>query len=298
MRGKIKFGIGAAIGLVIVAILGYAAYTGQLKIPSFTGQGITTINNNQPATNGCAINPSIVYALTDALTPGTALTGGTNYYRLNGVYAGSTAPTTPGTVDVLLTNTSYIAKIHTGFPLNCGSNLFTDSLYLLTNATQTIFANYNPAVILTNTAAGGAYNETVAAAGVGYNWRFHQQGVPLKSTGTEMIVIELSALANVTGISISGATPITVPNGYTRQLTNGYVAAFILPAVTGNVATDNNIAITAATSKIVTGAVYTTTYSIQPFVDTDGTFNSGTSPYDSVNTAKYATYQTYNFLIK
>lgn len=243
----------------------------------------------------CAVNPSVVSVITDTLNAGTAVTP-TNYYRLNGMYAGSTAPTTSGVADILITSSNYISKIHTGFPLNCGSNLLTDNVYANTSATLTVYSN-NGLKALSNSATGGAYNETVGSAGGSYNWKIHFQGVDKKSTGQQLVVAELSVPANVSSLSLSGATITNVPNGYSRQLTNGYAAAWLVPAVIGNVAVDNNLAATASTNYVIRGAVYVTVYHLQPFVETDGTFNAGTVAFDSLNTNKAMAKTTYNFCI-
>lgn len=244
---------------------------------------------------GCRINPSVVLSVVDTLSPGTEVSD-TPYFRLNGIYTGTTSPTTRGSVDILLTASGYINKILPTETLDCGSNPISGSMYAYDNATLSVYAD-NGLSVLTNDAAGGAYNETAKAAGGSYNWRVHFQGTDKKSTGQQLVVAELSESANVSSLSLSGGTPVTVPNGYSRQISGGYAQAWLIPAVTGNIAYDYNLAAVATTSKIINGAVYTTVYSVEPFVETDGTFSNSGKAFDAINTAKYHDVQTYNFLI-
>ena len=244
------------------------------------------------AAGGCQINPSVVNSVTDELTPGTTV-GASSNYRLNKVFIGTTAPTTVGTADILFNASGYISKIKTGQDINCGSNQVIDTMQAFTNASLTYYSN-NGLTSLTQSSV----NETVASAGGSYNWKLHFQGVDKKSSGKQLVIVELSVPANVSSVTLgNGAVSVTVPNGYSRQLTNGYAAAFTIPAVVGNNVADYNLAVAAATGKVVSGQVYTTVISTEPFVETDGTFSDEGKAYDSVNTAKFHDSQTKNFII-
>jgi len=277
-----------AIGAVFLYTSAKPATTEQTTLGETGTQGTVGVT---AAAEGCAINPSIVTSLTDILNPGTAITG-TATYRLNNEYIGTTAPTTKGTVDILYNASGYLNKVKTGVSLGCGANQITDKMYAYTNATLTYYSN-NGLSALTY----GTVNETAVAAGGTYNWQIRMQGVDKKSTGDQLFIIELSTPANVSSISMNGGTSVTVPNGYARQLTNGYAAAFLLPALVGNIKVDYNLAAAAATGKVISGTVYTTVYSTQPFVETDGTFSQAGFAFNSLNTAKYQDVQTKNFII-
>jgi len=292
MRSKqAKTNIAVVLGvlalLIIAAAMGYSAF-GKGTVTQTTIGGATGATGASSA--GCPVNPTVVSAVTDTLTPGTSITT-TNSYRINGVYTGTTAPTTVGTADILFNASGYIANIKTGVPINCNANLVTNNLYARANATLTYYSTNG-----LNSLTLSTINETVMSAGGSYNWKIHLQGTDKKSTGKQLFVVELSVPANVSSVSMSnGAQEVAVPNGYARQLTNSYAKAFLLPAVVGNTAVDYNLAVAASTSTIVSGLVYTTIYNVEPFVETDGSFSDIGAAFNSVNTAKWADRQTKNF---
>ena len=271
---------------IIIGVLVYALF---LK-PQSAAPG----NPNPALPSGstqCAINPSVVSAFTDTLNSGTAVTV-TNYYRSNGVYTGTTAPTYKGTADVLATSAGYINTIVPNVPIDCGANQLTGTMYSLANASLTYYSDNGLTALVQSTA-----NETAKAAGTAYNWKLHFQGTDKKSTGKMLLIVELSVPANVSSVTLSGGQVVPVPNGYTRQLTNGYAVAFLLPAISNTVPVDYYLTAQAASSKVISGQVYTTVYNVQPFVETDGTFSDVGNAWDSLNTAKFATSQTKNFII-
>ena len=302
---KLKKEYLALIGLAL--IIGSLYSAGRLSglIGSVTGaaSGGAKGVEEQPGVV-CGVNPSVVLTVTDALQPGTAVTA-SGQYRINGVYTGYTSPTVKGTADVVLNASTYLNALLTGKSITCGSNQIAATMYAVANATESIYDN-SGINILTNAAGGGAHNETVMSASGGqYNWRLHMVGVDKKSTGTMLLIVDLTApSANVSSVSLSSITgspaptPVAVPSGYSSQTSGGYSAAFLIPAVTGASTADYNLQVQAKTGYYVTSAVYTSTYSLQPFVDSDGTFNVGSTAWNSLGAAKYNTYQTYNFLIK
>jgi len=293
-------GIGLMLGIALLLLL----VAGQLGVNTklvkqevIPGNIVTTQPGVTSSASQCPVNPSVVTAFYDTLNPGTAISGTVNY-RLNGAYLGTTSPTTSGTADMLISNASYISAIKSGVAISCNSNLVTGSLLALTNATLTYYSDTGLVALVQSTA-----NETVKGAGSAYNWRLHFQGVDKKSTGKQLLIVELSVPANVSNVVLTpqGLAPsaqvVAVPNGYTRQATNGYAVAFLIPAVTGANAVDYTLSAQSASSKVITGQVYTTILNVQPFVETDGTFSDVGNAYDSLNTAKFATSQTKNFII-
>jgi hypothetical protein len=291
---------GGGIALAIIVVLALLVASGNLNVGNLFSS-VSSGSNGQQSNTGCSVNPSLTNAIVDASSTGTAVTP-TNYYRFvtasPATYQGTTAPTVLGTYEILITSAGYVSKVHPGFALNCGSNVLTDSVYAYANDTITVYAN-NGLSALTNSASGGVYNETVmSSTGGSYTWKYHLQGVNLKSTGPQMLIVETALSANVSSISLSGGVQTTTPRGYSSQIAGGYIQTFSLPAVTGSQAVDYYLTASALSGKLIAGPVYTTLYSMQPFVETDGTFNPGTSPFDSLGATKYHDVQTYNWFIK
>ena len=283
----------ALIAIALIAVAGVYVYQSLgPAIPQTGLPGAPGAPSAPSGSAGCNLATSVVNAVTDTLTPGTSITP-SSANRINGAYIGTTAISTVGTADILYNASGYISNIKTGIPINCGANLVANTtMYAYANATPTYYSNNGLTALVQSTA-----NETAQAAGGSYNWKVHLQGTDKKSTGKQLFIVELSVPANVSSVSLNGGQVVAVPNGYTRTLSNGYAAAFLLPAITGNTAVDYNLAVASATGKVVTGQVYTTIYSLEPFVETDGTFSDVGNAFNSVNTAKYHDVQTKNFII-
>lgn len=278
--------LGVIALLVIAAAMAYGQFFGPAQTTS--GGGITA----PVGTSGsCQIAPSIAAAVVDANNLGTAITPTANY-RINGVFTGTTAPTYAGTADIMWNTSGYLNTIKSGVNVGCGANQVTGQMKAYTNSTLTYYSNDGLTKLVLNTA-----NETVAAAGGSYNWKLHMQGVDKKSTGKQLLIVELSVPANVSSVALSGGSEVAVPNGYSKQATNGYVKAFLLPSIDGNVAVDYNLQVAAASAKLVQGTVYTSILSVEPFVETDGTFSDSGLAYNSLNVAKFHDSQTKNFII-
>ena len=263
----------------------------------------TTTTTTIPLTDaGCRNNPSVVLSTVDALQPGTSVSAGA-VYRLNGQYIGSTSPTVRGTADLIVSANGYLNRTYTGIPINCGSNQINAALYNDGNATVSIYSNAGTAV-LTNHPEGGTYNETKAAAGGQYNWKVHMVGTDKKATGTQLFIVDMkNTSAVVDSISLTSMTgspaptSIAVPKGYGTKTSGGYSAAFLVPSLEGANTYDYNLQVQATTGSAIAGPVYISIYNLHPFVETDGTFNPGTTAWDSIGTNKTASYQTYDFCI-
>lgn len=291
-----KFGKGFLMIMVILAIVVGAVYVVNPKLfkQNVVDGSETDGTGTIPTTSAtpCPIAPSVTYSITDALNGGTAVTP-TSYYRNNGAYSGTTAPTFSGTTDILLTSANYLNKVHSNVPLTCGANQIVDNMYAVANASLTYYTD-NGLASLSIT-----QNETVKSVGSAYNWKVKMTGTDKKSTGKQLMVVELSVKQNVSSVTLSGngVQAIAVPQGYSGQISNGFVAAFLVPAINGAYPVEYNLNVQSASGKTVVGNVYTTIYNVQPFVETDGTFSDSGLAFDSLSTAKYATTQTKNFII-
>lgn len=277
----------------IIAFLGISlGWFGKTTQQSVTGTGGTTVDA------GCNQNPSISTAYTDALKSGTGVSGGTSYYRVNGAYVGTTAPTpNPGDkVQILASNTSYIATILPEFTTHCGGNLISGSLYKYANNTVTIKAD-NGIKVLTDSSTGAGTSGNESVQNGSKSWEITLKGTDKASTGKTIMVVEYCSPANISSLTLSengvNIPAIAVPLGHTREGTNMYLTAFEISPTIGAVTRHLylNSAVNSATSCY--GAVYTTYYGEQAFVDTDGTFKEGA--FDSLNTAKYPTGGMYDY---
>lgn len=286
----------AIIGLLLLGIIGYGIFTLANKPVNVNIQGG---DDNTPIGGNCETYTALAVTATDALNLGTAIGGLTVSYAKNGVYVGTTSPTVTGGDDIsfIAGNATTIDEIFPAVEIKCGPNPKEITLKTYGNGTIRIAPDTlsGTGQYLTNAAAGGAANETKTAAGDSRNWEITFKGNDKKTTGKQLVIVELSSPSNVSSLSMSGATEVPVPNGYTRQLTNGYVEAFEIPAVEGNSVATYNLAVTASTSTIIQGAVYTSWYAEQAFVDTDGSFKVGA--FDALNTAKWQDRQNYNFMM-
>lgn len=283
-------------GLTVVLIIA-AIVIGFLY---FKGTGTTTTPSIITNTD-CPTNPTITNATaTDALNAGSALTI-SQYFKKNGVYVGTTTPTVVrgDAVSFIAGSATTVDEIFDpGYNVACGNNPREVKLKTYGNATIQVAPDtlIGTGQYLTNAAAGGAANETKTSAGGSRNNAIRLVGNDKKTTGKILVIVELASPSNVSNVALSGASEVAVPNGYSRQLTNGYVKAFEIPSMDGAQTASYNLQMSANTATVIQGAVYTSWYAEQAFVDTDGSFKVGA--FDSINTAKWQDLQTYNWIMK
>jgi hypothetical protein len=281
---------GGAIVIVIVAVI---------LVVMFMNKSSTPVT---PTTSGtCPIQPAITTpTATDALNLGSSIGGLTVSYRKNGVYVGTTAPTVQkgDSISFIAGNATTVDQIFDpAYTVDCGNNPKEITLKTYANATIQVTPDtlIGTGQYLSNAATGGAANDTKTSSGGSRNNVIRFVGNDKKTTGKMLIVVELSSPTNVSIVAMSGATSVPVPNGYTRQLTNGYAAAFEIPSQDGVSPASYNLQMSANTGYIIQGAVYTTVYAEQAFVDTDGSFKVGA--FDSLNAAKWQDKQTANWFM-
>jgi len=291
-----------AVVLVLVVLFGVLALTGIIPLQqSIAGGGVPT-DDGAIVSAGCNQNPSITTAFVDALSSGTAVTLGTSYYKVNGQYIGTTAPSPAvgDKVQILANATTYISKIMPEFTAKCGVNYITGDMYKNTSATVTVYTDAGTSV-LSDSTSGGAVNESNMTGSK--NWRIKMVGADKKSTGKMLMVAEFCTPANVSSLTLSEngviIPTVTVPQGYTREGTNNYVSAWELPASVGLVTRDLYLsgAVASNTQCATAGGepVYLTWFGKQAFVDPTGTFEDGY--FSSLNVAKYTQTWDYDFLI-
>lgn len=256
-----------------------------------------TTNNNQ-GTGGCEVAPSISTNVLNGLSKSTSVTTGTQAI-IDGYYHSSVPSTLQkGSVVQLLYNASnYIDVYGDKFILDCGVNLETQYI----NATDAITLEIKDGdTTLTDSASGGANNASNVSDGGSDTLKVLFTGIDKKTSGDLVYVVELSESANVSDVTLSldgkALKEVDTPTFHIYGLSNPYEQAFVIPAIANAVEEEFKLVYSAKSGKNIYGAVYTTAYSQQAFVDTDGTFTIGVE--DSDGTAKYEDTFDYDFVIE
>lgn len=294
LAGILIFAIGLPVGTAVNNYL----QTGSFQLSASQPTVINTGTSPGPDGN-CETNPSWVQTGVNLALPGSNVTPAGYGYIVNDQYAGDgyTTPVYGDRVDVLADPSGYLADT-ISTTVGCGANRLAFSFKEYANSTITIY-NDAETGILTNAAAGGAVNETEKAAGATYNWKIRDIGSAYKYSGPRYLVVELSSDANVSKVTLDGQEAMTVSSGYTRSLNNGWVGAFKVEELAGATSDYYLLHVESAGSKIVTGAVYTSWFAEQEFIDANGELQSGAFDDSSAGqgAAKYQDVQYYNFLI-
>lgn len=306
------------IGIVIIAavalLIGYNQLTesGREKniVIPLSAQGVDGAVTPVITTNdGCNVNPSVSLVAVDNAVSGTSVLAG-GLYRINGFSTGTSASPAKGDqLDVIFTNASYISEVVKGYNVQCGVNRIPSTGAVKMKAfaapALTMFTNAGTAT-LTNATTGGT-NETNFVAGGSKNWKIYIDGTGDKTTGNMMLIVEMptNSAANVTdsGVTLSCGGAVmpksNVPSSIVASNTNSYRAAWIIPEILGGVRKECNLQVSLQGSYRLGGAsavVYTTYYTIQPFIDIDGSIVTD-KIVDSYGASKYLSSSAYNFAI-
>jgi len=269
-----------AVGMVaIIAILGLLVYN---QIPQTVVSG--------PSAAGCGVDTSTSVSAVNALSKGTSVSVGSTV-KVDGSLVGA-MPTTlqPGnSLSILLNATGYIDKVVSLDKVLCGSNIISTELYA--TSAPTIRIKNTDDNFMTDSATGGAVNQSALSAGSTNIFTVELSGVDKQSTGEMVVIVELGSSANVSSITLSKAgvpmQTVDVPRVYTKTIADGKVVAFKVPAVTGAVKEMYSLGVTLASGKVIGGATYFTVYGIQAFADTDGSFKSGVEDADGTDKSTY-----------
>lgn len=295
----------AGTGTVLLGVVGVAIVALLIYIAFFSG-GTVIPNYNLPQVSGgnCEIAPTISPNVVNALSRATAVSpvmqaivNGQN----KGIITSSTTFSKGDKVEVMINASSYLNQKFEVASLDCGTNAPNVDMYDDSTATISIKNDAGTAV-LTDAAGGGATNESNWALGGTKNFEMKLTGTDKTSTGELVFVIELAEPANVSSVTISDTTSgaamtklSAVPDGLTVSGTNQYRVAFELPAIEGATAKTYNINIAAASAKDISGAVYTTMYSKNYFIDTDGKIKLGVVNLEHATT--YGNTYDYDFFV-
>lgn len=303
-----KKGAAGMSGLTIVAVLALVAMAG--AVVYYVANAGTAASVAAPTTavvqtasgtltsEGCNVNPSLGTRGINALVTNLNLTPSNFGYIVNDQYIGAAyaAPQAGDKVTVLSNPTSYLSDIQST-TIACGVSNLDFKFKNYCNATVTIYTDAGTG-ILTN-GLTGAVNETAMSSSK--NWKVHMVGVSQKSTGKVFMVVEMpsNSAANISTVSVScgGAALATesIPSYVSSTNTNAYRIGVTLPELSNGAVMDCYISASLIGSTTLGGAVRTSYYGIENYIDVDGKLKTGI--YDSLGTAVYQDLHTYNFMI-
>lgn len=294
-KGATGTGVAIVVGLLLLAVFGGAiTYFSYKQTASAEQVAQTTVVGG----TDCNTAPTITVSAVDALQKGTTVTKSSTA-RVNGEYVGSIPSTLKAgdKVELKLNASNYIDSIVPEFKVGCGNNLVNTQMFATDAVTLKL---KDDATTLTDTAVGGANNMSALGLGGTDTVKVVFTGIDKKSSGDLVYVVEMGSNANVSDISMYDLTgksldEVDVPSFYVNTLASPAKQAFIVPAVVGAKEIEYKLTYTAKSGKDIRNAVYTTAYSEQAFVDTDGTFKVGVE--DSLGNTKYEDTYDYDFWI-
>lgn len=229
--------------------------------------------------SSCGISTTLTVNAVNALAEGTSVSP-TYTAKINGGAAESftsgTTTLSPGdSVQILASAPNFINTVVTTKQIHCGSNRIDVPIYATGTVSGIDIYNTNNN-IMTDSAVGGAVNQSALTAGEALTITTKFRGTNQQSTGDLIYVIEAGSAANITSIDMVGAKKLSsVPSVYTTKVAGSKVVAFEVPAIVGASTISHDITFTTGTGKLLSGAVYTTYYSEQEATNTDGTFFKG-----------------------
>lgn len=270
--------------LVWILIIGAGALLlGFIDLPA----GIIGGNDDTQVGGTCELAPSLTNSTVDAINSGTAITPTTTYVRVDGIYRGTTIPSSfekGATGELILGGATYEDTKFNFGPLGCGVNNVNARIYQLGNATYKIFNDVGS--VVTDDVAGGATNQSASATTIDQEFKIVAPAD--KSTGNMVCVFEATVTAEVSDIILSGATEVAVPKWYTVAGANSQSFAYDVPALKDGESKTYNLKIVPESGATIDDVgIYTGCYTKEWFVQPDGTFAYGVE--DSDGTLKYDT---------
>ena len=286
------------VALLVVGLLALAFGTGMF---STTQGGVQTDDSGRIilSQDVCDTNPTLTTNVRNQLSQAQGINADT-VYRVSGIYFDTLPSLKKGDeVQVLANASGFIDVVSSVQTIDCGANRVTLQTFDQQDPAMEIKKNN---FVVTDSATGGAVNGTAVSAGGSEVYQVTFKGTDKKSTGDFIYVIELGTNQNVSLVNMYDAQGNTlptaeVPSFYTNTLTSPKVVAYRVPAIVGAVEMTYNVNIVASSGRTVTGAVYTTAYVGQPFVETDGTF----VPFgveDSTGSIKYESTFGYDMFLE
>lgn len=265
---------GIVIALVVIVIL---AVLGTLGVTS--GFLAFKATNGDADPNGdCETAPVLTDSVKNALEQGTAVSVDRHYF-LNGVYFGVTEPSSYSVDDEvqLIINVSGFIDISTDkITMECGNNKMTkdgkENILIFDHSDATITIKEDSVTLSDSTS--GANNASNIVAGGSDTYEVCFTGTDKDTTGIVLYAVELGSTANVSDISMYkgevNLKEVKAPDFYENTLTSPKVQGFIVPAIEGAKEVCYSLTVSAKSGKDIAGAVYTTAYTGQAFVEDDG----------------------------
>lgn len=266
------------IAAVVVIAGGYYVYNAS------TEQAV--IGGNQNTGNTGGVNnivttlPKINVNAYDAATPGTALTstlkGSINGANFATVTSGTTEITPADTLVLLVSNSTYHAAKVDQFTVKVNS--FPIGVAMNKNASVTMTAINSNNVVMNG---GAATNQTVAA-GDSPTITLKMKGTAKASTQDMICILDESnktAVDGSKGITLSGATPVTIPMNFYSNGANSYLQAVSVAALTSGNEVISTLQVNGDTNtgKTLAGSnIKITCYTKENFVDS----NTGKLAFD------------------
>lgn len=284
--------------VILIVIVGYMA-VGQ-NIGGTSTTGTTDPNQCGDATGILTVNAVNTLQLGTAVASPTITCGVNGGAVATSVTSGTTTFPVGANLVCLVSKADYIDTEFSA-TMGCGGLVEQVGMFYSTSDNPSIEIQDKNSNTLTDNIAGGTTNISNLAVGETMKAEVIFTGTALESSGEGIYIIEFPAgsNSNITegdaGVTLGTLSHISVPSVYSTVNAGSRVDAFNVPAVEGSSEASYNLQVSLQATKDLAGGVYTTWYSKQAFVDTDGTIKVGVQ--DSTGTAKYENTVDYKFLI-
>lgn len=280
------------MGMVLLTIVVAVAVVG--AVVYFGGANITIDDSDKTPPEACADSTGILTVNAyNANNPGTAVTISTLTAGVDGgkivknVTSGTTTFAVGEEVEVLVGAADYIDKAFKT-TINCGGTTLEAPLAYATSDNPAIRTfNTDGTAVLTDTATGGAVNQSALSVGESLIVDLEFTGSALENSGEFIYVVETPAGSgvNITRITLQGAEPVDKPQLHAAANAGSKIQAFKVPAIDGNDRVTHTLTIEVKATGKLSGGVLMDLYTMQDFIDDDGTISYGVE--DSDGTAKY-----------
>ena len=269
------------VAIIALLFVGYGIAQSQFDFGGF----------DKPSSNTCSLDSVITVSSLNALNKGAADISPTIKVSIDGgvpitVTSGTTKLTAGSNAKLFLSKANYIDTVTEEFVVPCGPFTKQVFMYDATAGVGAIEIWNDDGDKMTDSITGGAVNQTALSAGEAFTETVKIRGTNLQSTGDLIVVVEVPTAANITDVTLSGATKLNyVSSVHATQLAGSKVVAFKIPAIVGAITSTHDLTITLGSGKIISGGVYLDYYAEQFFIDDDGSLVKGIQ--DSTGDAQY-----------